>query len=100
LPQHTKFTGILGTGILEIEKSEGGSQRMVISGGVCTFVAGTFTVLADSADTLDSVDRENYSAERQELKQLVDQGKTLDPEWAVARAKLARIEAIDELIAH
>ena len=101
LPHHVKYTGLLGVGSLQFTGlSSGQTQRLVISGGFCSFADGTFTILADSVDRLETVDRANYDKERAELSKFVQTGDSLNPDFQLAQEKLARIEAIDKLIGH
>ena len=102
LPNHTQYTGLCGTGILSYSPDgsagQGSSKRLVISGGFCTFRGESMTILADAVYRADTVDS-GYASERQKhadtLKSPLD---TASLEWQVAKEKLARIEAIDELL--
>ena len=101
LPHHVKYTGLLGVGALRFTGLKSGqTQRLVISGGFCSFADGIFTVLADSGDRLESIARASYDKERAELNKVVQLGDSLSPEFQLAQEKLARIEAIDKLIEH
>ncbi len=99
LPGHASYVGSLGTGILEYTSaSTASTKRLVTTGGFASMTAGVLTILADSADTIDSIDQQKYGAERSQLKAAVDTGNTFDPEWGRAQQRLQRIEAIDDLI--
>jgi len=99
LPGHASYVGSLGVGILEFtQASSASTKRLVTTGGFASMTAGVLTILADSADTVDSIDQQKYSAERQQLKAIVDTGNTFDSEWSRAQQRLQRIEAIDDLI--
>lgn len=101
LPLHTRYSGLLGTGIVQFMESEDRqSKRFVVSGGFVNLVDDKVTLLADSVDFLDSVDRDDYAQRREELRKILDVGNTLDPSYHHAKNDFARIEAIDRLISH
>ena len=96
LPMHVRYTGCLGTGVLEVHSPAGQSPRKVaVAGGFCTFADETLTVLADWAVLPEDVNRNSYAAERDSLSAVVKDASTWESSWAAARDKLARIEAID-----
>ncbi len=47
LPEHTKYSGVLGDGVLEFTGASG-VRSVKISGGLTQFANNTLTVLADS----------------------------------------------------
>lgn len=99
LPNHAKYTGLLGTGLIEYRLKEGSERkRAVISGGFCSFSNNTLAVLSDSIDTTESVDPDRYSTEREALRSFVAGSDGYSDEWAIAAAKLARIDAIEKLL--
>ncbi len=101
LPDHTKYTGLLGTGVMSYVTAEGGQPvRLVVSGGFATFDHGLLTVLGDAIDTPESVDAKSYAQERESLQATLKSGGPADAQWVMAEEKLARIEAIDRLISH
>ena len=101
LPQHAKYTGLLGTGLLTYFSTESNqTENVVIGGGFCNFHNDTLTILADSIDTLDSVDKDSYADEREKFAEILDTADTYTPEFEEAQIKLARIEAIDRLLSH
>ncbi len=101
LPEHAQYTTLLGTGILSYQSAgEGSVVRLVISEGFASYSDGTLTILADSADRDEDIDRDHYADNRTELSKTLEEGYSEDPEWKLARVKLSRIEAIDQLISH
>ncbi len=51
LPQHTKYSAVLGEGILELVTIPSGeTKKLTIHGGLTHFAADTLTVLADRID--------------------------------------------------
>jgi F-type H+-transporting ATPase subunit epsilon len=48
LPQHTKYSGLLGQGVLEYTAASGAVQKVAIQGGLCQFSKNTLTILADA----------------------------------------------------
>lgn len=101
LPQHIGYTGLLGTGLLSYNSlNESQAVRLVISGGFCNFNDDTLTILADSIDMIDTVDREAYAKDRQKFSETLSGGDASSAEWNFAKEQLARIEAIDAMISH
>ena len=98
LPGHAKYNGLLGVGIMSITETNGAASTCVVSGGFCTFSDGVMTVLADTVDTVESVDRQSYGKERTALLEQTKSGGEIDPQWTLAQEKLARIDAIDRLL--
>lgn len=95
---HVKYNGLLGIGLMTVTETSGGTSHLVVSGGFCTFADGVMTVLADAVDTADSVDRQGYAKERDQLLERSKGGGEIDPQWSLAQEKLARIDAIDRLL--
>lgn len=99
LPQHAKYSGLLGTGVLSYTQ-EGSTvaKRLVVSQGFCNFSGDTLTVLTDYVALADKVDKGNYAAERPTLEKITAAGNTQEQEYLIAKEKLQRIEAIDQLL--
>ena len=101
LPQHVRYAATLGTGILQYTLVSGGqSKKLVVSGGFCSFADDVLTVLADTVDLPESVDRASYANDRAGLNKVLQGGDSTDPQWLAAQQKLARIEALDQLVMH
>jgi len=99
LPGHARYTGLLGTGIMQYEIFETGQTvSCVVSGGFCNDSEDVLTILADSVDFPDSVDRENYDSERKNLMQIIETSNSEEPRWKDAKSRLNRIEALDDLL--
>jgi F-type H+-transporting ATPase subunit epsilon len=100
LPQHIDYNGLLGVGLLSFTKvGATQTEKVVVSGGFCQFGNGTLTILADTVDFASSIDTAKYSAKRAELQKLIEHEDCQSQQWQVAKERLARIEAIDRLIA-
>ena len=98
LPQHTRYVGLLGIGVLEYQSENGKANRLVASNGFCNFVNDGLLILADSVDLPEEVNSQTYDKERaslQKLLQTADSNADLD----LTQQKLRRIEAIDQLLA-
>lgn len=101
LPQHTKYTGLQGVGVLRYTESASGKPvSLVVSGGFCSFSNDTLTILADAVDFPDSVDRDAVMRERPELEKVLLEHDTNSAEWVRARSKLSRVEALQSLFTH
>lgn len=99
LPQHARYNGLLGTGILEYQPADNSAaKRMVVSQGFCSLSGEVLSILADHVMQVDEIDREHYASERTILSSTVAAGNTTEPEYAVAKENLDRIEAIDRLL--
>jgi F-type H+-transporting ATPase subunit epsilon len=106
LPGHAKFTSLLSSGVMSVQgikdqqNSNSSERRMVISGGFLSFNDNQLEIIADSLDTLESIDRATYSNKRNELEKLLADKPTFDPDYLSARAQISRIDAIDLLLSH
>jgi F-type H+-transporting ATPase subunit epsilon len=99
LPNHCDYVGLLDVGVVEYQPVDGTTPgRFVVTGGLCTFAGNTLKLLADSVDTLESVDRAKYATDRAELEVKKGSMSDLDPEFLLVSQKLARIQAIDLLL--
>jgi F0F1-type ATP synthase epsilon subunit len=83
---------------MSVTDTNGSTTHLVVTGGFCTFADGAMNVLADGVDTLESVDRQSYGKDRDSLLEQSKGGGENDPQWILARERLARIEAIDRLL--
>lgn len=101
LPGHARYTGLLGTGVLECTVLETGkTHRMLVEGGFCNFADFNLVILGDAVLSPQEVDRPSYAADRASLLKTVQTCSSYEAEWKEARKKLTRIEAIDALLAH
>ncbi|MEZ4754973.1 MAG: hypothetical protein R3A13_11825, partial [Bdellovibrionota bacterium] len=100
LPKHVQYTGLLGTGILEFETPDGQVKQSVISGGFCSHSDEGLVILADGVDLPETLDKDHYGDNRQDLKAKVEKLSAYDPQWKAAKDKLDRIKAIDRMIGH
>ena len=98
LPQHTKYIGALGIGVLECTPvSAKNTTRMVLCGGFGTFSADTLTILADTVDLPGKTDKQKLASQRDKFQATLAAGDALDPQWQLAKDGLARLEALDRL---
>ena len=96
LPDHCDFIGLLGTGIVEYDPADGSTaKRLLLSEGMITFQKNVLTLLADSVEAVDSIDRASYSSEREILEAKRLTLDTFQPEWADVARRLDRIAALD-----
>ncbi|MBN8548549.1 MAG: F0F1 ATP synthase subunit epsilon [Deltaproteobacteria bacterium] len=99
LPQHAKYSGLLGTGVLSYTpEASTTNRRIVVSQGFCNFSGDTLTILTDFVAQADKVDKASYATERPALEKVTSTGSTMEPEYQIAKEKLSRIEAIDQLL--
>ena len=100
LPHHRNYVGILEGGIISYTPERAAQpRRMLISGGVCSFVDDTLTVLADQVEGPEDIDRQGYAKERPALIKLLSEGSSEDQDRIDAAKKLRRIENIDKMLA-
>ena len=98
LTKHAKYTGIVGTGILQFVASDNSKTRIVVSGGFASFANDTLTILADAVFTAENVDKGNFAKDKPELQKTVQTASTFSAEWQIANEKLQRIEAVETLL--
>ncbi len=98
LPGHREYVGLLATGIAECVTESGDTVRFVAAGGVCTYKDDVLTLLADTVDMEESFDASVLEQDEGLLATELEGLSLFDPEWEVVAQKLARIEAVRELI--
>lgn len=99
LPEHAKYVGLLGTGILEYQSHPGNEvKRVALAEGICLYAEDELTVLADRVATLESIDLLSFMDRREELTTFVAAGSLEDPERLTACKELAFIEAVEKLV--
>jgi len=76
------------------------SQQVVVSNGFIQFEGSLLLVLADTVDTVESVNRDEYGTERASLQKVVETEQVDSLEWIRAKSALDRIGAIDQLVSH
>lgn len=96
---HREYIGLLGTGILEAVSAANEVVRCVPAGGVCTFRGNVLTLLADTVDLPESIDAAILKQDRSLLAVELEGLTLYDPEWEVVSQKLARISAVEALLA-
>jgi F-type H+-transporting ATPase subunit epsilon len=98
LAKHARYTGIVGTGILQYSGADKAKNRIVVSGGFASFSSDVLTILADAVFVAETLDKTAYAKDRAELERLVQNSSTYSVEWQTAHEKLQRVEAIDTLL--
>ncbi len=98
LSGHHPMVSALGIGQLRI-REEGGDERMAaVNGGFAEVVSDQLTVLAETAELADSIDRTRAEEARDRAR---DRLKTRrDPEVDIERAEAALARAINRLRVH
>lgn len=99
LPGHAKYTSLLGTGVLSYSRhGQVTNAKMVVSEGFCNFSNDTLTVLADTVDLPDMIDRVALEKLKSEARSQVDTLDPTDPMWQAARVRIARCEAVEKIL--
>ncbi len=99
LPQHVRYIGNLGFGVLEYDSVlEKTSKRLVVCEGFCSFEGEDLVVLADKVVFANSVNRAEFASQKETLKVVVSNGSPISSEGLLARNKLKEIEAIEALL--
>jgi F0F1-type ATP synthase epsilon subunit len=81
---------------VEYDPADGSTaKRLLLSEGMITFQKNVLTLLADSVEAVDSIDRASYSSEREILEAKRLTLDTFQPEWADVARRLDRIAALD-----
>ena len=98
LSGHHPMVSALGIGQLRI-RQEGGDERMAaVNGGFAEVISDQLTVLAETAELADSIDRTRAEEARDRAR---DRLKTRrDPEVDIERAEAALARAINRLRVH
>lgn len=100
LPNHCEYVGLLAAGIVDYTSDSSGKRgRCIVAGGVCTFRDNVLTLLADTVDLPESIDKATYATGLTELKVKRDQLSLNDPEWEVVNDQINRIGAMSTLLA-
>ena len=98
LPQHAKYVGNLGTGIMKFEPTVGSEEgRIVLSGGFARMNEDELHVIADDVILPDEAESMMIDGERRELLKVIEHGDANSPEWLVAKNRFLKIEAVIEL---
>jgi F-type H+-transporting ATPase subunit epsilon len=98
LPNHCRYTGTIGVGVLSYELASGQKGKpVVVAGGFCNFVDGKLVVLADSVDTAESMDSASIQKLKKEATAALEGLSSYDDAWAPAQRKLERAEAAERL---
>jgi F-type H+-transporting ATPase subunit epsilon len=83
-PQHASLIASMDVGILQIRLLDGSIVKMVVDGGFVEVKNGTVNILADSADTVDSI---NFSSCESQLEELLKQPPSLQKVKEIKKAK-------------
>lgn len=96
---HRDYVGLLGTGIAQYtDISQTAPKRFLVSGGICTFNDNVLTLLADTVDFPETVNRTEVQADELALLEAQLGGLSIyDPEWELLSQRVARLQAIKEL---
>jgi F-type H+-transporting ATPase subunit epsilon len=92
LPDHINFITSLVPGILEARLPDDTAMRWIVSGGLAEVKDGVMTVLANSAESPETVDATAASAEVQQADEKFSNMSYYDPDYraAVEALELAR----------
>jgi F-type H+-transporting ATPase subunit epsilon len=97
LAEHINFITSLVPGVLEAQLPGGAEMHWIVSGGLCEVKDGVMTVLANSAEAPDNVDRIAAIADAQAAEQKFSTTSFFDPSYPAVNEALqlarARVEA-------
>jgi F-type H+-transporting ATPase subunit epsilon len=97
LPDHINFITSLVPGVLEARLPDGTSMNWVVSGGLAEVKDSVMTVLANSAESPQTIDARAAAEQVQQADQKFSDTSFYDPNYAAARDALklaqARVEA-------
>jgi len=98
LQDHCDYVGLIATGIAYFtDVADGSTKRCIVSGGICTFSANVLTLLADTVDLPETLDRAQFGEDLSLLETELAALSTFDPEWQILSQKVARINAVRSL---
>ena len=98
LPNHANYTSLLGVGILEYWPASGGSNKLVVYLGFCNFSNGILKILADEVTLPEKVSK-NFADSRSQYESILKERSAFEPEWIAARNRIAKIDAMERLVA-
>jgi F-type H+-transporting ATPase subunit epsilon len=97
LPEHINFITSLVPGVLEAQLPDGTKMHWVVSGGLAEVKDSTLTVLANSAESPETIDASAAKSQVQEADEKFSTMSFYDPNYAAAQDALklaeARVEA-------
>ena len=97
LPQHTRYFGVLGTGVLEyVLHPSNKISGVAVSEGVCAFDDNCLTVVADLADLPDTCDID-LIIEKRELESIIAKGSFDDSKIFAAKKRLLYVDALQQI---
>lgn len=85
LPDHITFLGTLGTGEIRY-RTQSGSGRLLMSGGVVEVIDNRITILADQAVSPEEVDAEVARRELAEAESTLESQNPADASYAAAES--------------
>lgn len=98
LPDHTHYAGVLGVGVMTFITASGEIRKIVVSGGFASFGENQLQILADSADTKESIDATKLAKLGSDAQKQLDGIDGYNDLWPVYRAKVDRVEAMNRLV--
>ncbi len=99
LAEHCEYVGLLGTGLVSYTLgADGATKRCLVSGGLCTFKTNLLTLLADTVDNPEALDTAPLNQDITLLRTQLEGLSLFDPEWEALSQKVARIEALEQLV--
>jgi F0F1-type ATP synthase epsilon subunit len=99
LAGHCEYVGLLGTGLAVYQTSTDATlKKCLVSGGISTFSGNVLTLLADTVDNPEELDTTPLSQDVELLKTELQSLSLFDPEWEVLSQRVARIEALKQLV--
>ena len=93
LPEHINFITSLVPGVLEAQLPDGTKKHWVVSGGLAEVKDSVMTVLANSAESPESVDPSAAAEEVKEADQKFSTMSFYDPNYAAVQDALKLAEA-------
>jgi len=97
LPDHINFITSLVPGVLEARLPDGTSMNWVVSGGLAEVKDSVMTVLANSAESPETIDASAAKSQVQEADEIFSNMSFYDPNYPAAQDALklaeARVEA-------
>lgn len=101
LPNHTKYAGLVGTGVVAYSIADE-ENYVIVSGGVVHFDGSELMILADEALTPEQAEnmvKDSIRLEEMEQARVLMFGKSIDStDWLKGKAILDKLSAVDELI--
>lgn len=99
LPDHAKYSGMLGVGILEYQTTNNNqTKKVVVAEGFCNFEDGTLVILADEVALPADVAGPNFFTDEKSTNATLSGTSGFNPEWDLLNSRSKKYQAARKLL--